>query len=466
MKYERVLLVNPYPEAARGINEATIYPPIGLAYIASFLLSEGVTVGIVDANIMKMTTDDVLLEVGRFKPDLVGISVNIVTAKSGATLSKLIKARTGLPVCIGGPFASSMPEKALELSSADIACIGEGEYTMLEICKGKKLSLIDGIAYKKGRLIVRNKPRSLIEDLDVLPYPAYDLLPPLRFYKSRARRTPVGAIITSRGCPYHCTYCNSSVFGKRFRARSAGNVIGEIDLLVKKHSIRQLDILDDNFTLDVKRADNILGMIIKNNYPILINLQNGIRADRLTKKLVVRMRKAGVFKVGIGIESGDERVQKWIKKSLDLKDVVKSIGWFRSQNIITVGFFILGFPFDDEESVNHTIDFALKANPSMANFSILLPFPGTEVYEYLKQKGMLKENLDLGIETGFFESRMYHTCHNLSEEKLAYYQKEAYRRFNLRIGKIIETLLNIRSMSELKWTVEAALPLIPKILMR
>lgn len=462
MKYKRVILINPYPKNAKGINEATIYPPIGLAYIASFLSSYYINVKIIDANILKLDNKIVLKEINDFKPDLVGISLNIVIGRNGINLSHLIKSRTNLPVSLGGPLVSSNPEKILEISKADMVCVGESEITMLEICQGKKLRNIDGLCYRKGNKIICNKPRKLIEDINTLPYPAYDLLPPLKLYKSRARKKPVGTIMTSRGCPYQCTYCNSNIFGKKFRARSPENVIGEIDLLVKKYGVKQLDVLDDNFTLDIERAEKIIDIIIERKYNILINLQNGVRADRLTYNLVKKMKKAGVFKVGIGIESGDKEVQKFIRKFLDLKKVIRAIKWFRSQDIITIGFFILGLPIDTDKSVTTTIDFAIKANPSIANFCLLIPFPGTEIYEYLKENKLLKEELYMGINTGFYEKKVYHKCKYLSEEKLFYYQSLAYKKFNFRLRKIIETLTDIRSFGELKWTMDVAIPLMKR----
>jgi radical SAM superfamily enzyme YgiQ (UPF0313 family) len=457
MKYKKIVLVNPFPKEARGINEATVYPPLGLAYIASFLKKRGIVVKIIDANILKKENKAVIEEIKRIDPDIVGISINIITAQSGTELSRLIKKKLDIFVCLGGPYATSNPEEILKFSFADVAVLGEGERVVYEICRGNDLVKIKSIAFspKRGRLVL-NKQKNLIRNLDALPFPAFELLPPFSIYKTRARRKPVGCIITSRGCPFQCAFCNTNIFGKRFRARSPENVIGEIDLLVKKFRIKQLDILDDNFALDIDRAEKILDLIIKKKFDILINLQNGVRTDNLSRLIVKKMKKAGVFKVGIGVESGNVNILKSIKKSLNLKKVMRAIQWFREEGIITVAFFIIGFPNETKGSIRETINFAIKTNPSLANFSLLIPFPGTEIFRFLEKKKMLKKNYKLGVKTGFFGNKIYHRCLNISEKDVIYYRNKANRDFYLRISKLLEILCDVRSLWELKWLVESA----------
>jgi anaerobic magnesium-protoporphyrin IX monomethyl ester cyclase len=465
VKHSKVLLINPFPERAGGINEATIYPPIGLAYLASYLRDMGLSVRIIDANILRLDNGRLLRMMEDCDPDLVGISLNAVTVESGARLSRQLKENTDIPVCIGGPYVTSSPERALALSSADVAVLHEGEVTLLEICEGKEISEIKGIAFMAdGGQPVITEPRPMIPDLDSLPHPAYDLLPPLGQYKSRARRRPVGPIITSRGCPFQCIFCHSDVFGKRFRARSPENVIEEIDTLVNRYGVRQIDVLDDNFTLDMKRAEKILDLIIEREYDLRLNLQSGVRADRVTYPLVRKMKKAGVFKAGIGIESGDEDVLKSAKKSLDLEKVVQAVEWFRSEGIVTIGFFIIGFPMDTKGSIEATIDFAIRLNPSIANFSLLIPFPGTEAYDFLKANGLLVRDVEDGIASGFYGGKVYHRTVALSEDEIASYVGEAYRRFYLRPSKMLDMVTSIRSLGELKWMMETAVPVLKKVL--
>jgi radical SAM superfamily enzyme YgiQ (UPF0313 family) len=369
----------------------------------------------------------------------------------------------GCTVCIGGPLVSSNPVEMMALSGADLAVIGEGEVRFAEICKGTPYDAVPGLAYRRDGQVVLTPPASLLPSLDDLPFPAYDLLPPFGIYKGRARKKPVGPIFTSRGCPYQCTYCNSSVYGKKFRARSPESVLQEIDLLVTRFGIRQLDVLDDNFTLDIARAEAILDGLIERRYGLFINLQNGVRADRLNQRIVHKMKLAGVFKVGIGVESGDEAVLRSVKKRLSLDKARDAIMMFRKEGVITYGFFMLGFPTDTHETVQKTIDWAIEANPTVATFTLLLPFPGTEMYRDLKAAGLLKDPHRIYYETGFLAGTLVHTSLNLSEEELARYVRDAYRKFNFRFTKALELLRDIRSWGELIWMIDAALPLLRQI---
>lgn len=467
MKYKKVLLINPYPgQTVSGINQANVFPPLGLVYIASALRANDIQVKIVDANLLKLDNGKVVEQIMTESPDLVGISLNIVTAKTGLLLSRQIKERGGPLVCLGGAFASSLPQDSLRISDADIVVRGEGERSIVDICLGTSLPHIKGISWKteSGELVI-NEDAQLIDDLDAISTAAYDLLPPFSQYRSRARRLPVGYIFTSRGCPFHCTFCNHNIFGKRFRGFSPKRVVADIEHLVTKYGVRQIDILDDNFTFDMARAEAILDLITERRLGIVINLQNGIRVDNLTKRVVDKMKKAGVFKVGIGCESADADTLKEIRKGADLDKIRRTVGWFKGEGIISYLFFIIGFPNDTKEGIMRTIDFACETDPTGANFTLLLPFPGSELYDHLKTEGLLKSDLSAGIASGFTGAKMYHRCRHLTEEEVIALQALAYKKFYLRPAKIIEHLSNIRSFSELRWYLDIlkeGLPVINK----
>jgi radical SAM superfamily enzyme YgiQ (UPF0313 family) len=463
LKYGRVALVNPYPYYASGTNEATVYPPIGLAYIASCLEERGAEVMIIDANIIRMGNDAVAEKLASFSPDIIGIQLNIVTAKAGMELCGILKKRFNVPIIYGGPFASSNYAKLLS-TGADAVVIGEGEHTFTELCSGKDWRKIDGMYFRKSDKVVMTKHRALIESLDELPLPAFHLLPDLSLYRSRSRKSPMAPIFTSRGCPFQCTYCNSNIFGKRFRARSPENVMKEIDILVAKYGVRQLDILDDNFTLDIERAEKILDMIIERDYGLAINMQNGLRADKLTPRLIMKMKKAGVYKVGIGIETGNRDVLLSIKKGLNLDSVGRSLRWFRQAGIVTIGFFMLGFPSDTPKTMKDTIDFAIMSNPDIANFSVVIPLPGTELFEQVREKGWLSGELNEGVSGGFYSADFHYETPMLKRETIRLFQRVAYKKFNFRPSKIVSIFWGIRSLSELKWTIHAATPLLKNMM--
>lgn len=452
----KVLFINPNPSYASGINEATIYPPIGLVSMSSFLNENGFDSRVIDANMLRMNDEKTLDIISSESPDIIGISANIVTAKATLQLCEKIKKEfKGKKLVCGGPQPSIAPEKFLTF--AGIVVRGEGEQTVLDIAKGKKLSKIDGISFNKNGVIINNKPRKLIENLDELPFPNYDLLDPnLKKYKGRAKRLPSAPILTSRGCPYQCIYCNKSIFGNIFRARSPENVLKEIEELMDKFEIKQLDILDDNFSLNPKRAEKICDMLIERDFDLIINCQNGIRADRVSRNLIHKMKLAKFFKVEIGVESGNKIILEKIKKQLDLNTVKKVVKWFREERIVVHTSFMLGLPWDTPETMQQTIDFAIELNPHIANFCITLPFPKTELYGYVKSNGTFLHNVDDGVSSGFYDMVFYETDIVKKDEVLKYYKK-AYKSFYIRPAKILDILKNISSFSELKWILEAAL---------
>ncbi|MBU1135672.1 MAG: radical SAM protein [Nanoarchaeota archaeon] len=452
----RIAFVNPFPYYAKGINTATIYPPIGLAYMAAVLRKRGLECIIIDANILRMTNERVLKKLSKFDPDVVGIMSNVVLARAAVELSKKIKNELKKPVIIGGPYATSMIERTLQDSDALCVVRGEGEETIVDLLNNlNSLSKVKSISFKDRGRIKHNPNRELIKDLDSLPFPAYDLLPDFKLYQSRSRKVPMSPILTSRGCPYGCIFCNKNIFGRVFRYRSAENIIEEIEMLVNDYGVKQIDILDDNFTLIMENAEKVLDMIIERKIDIKINLQNGVRADRLTKNLVKKMKRAGVFKVGIGIESGDEKILNVIKKSLDLKKVNQAIRWFREEGIITYGFFMIGLPYETKEDVEKTISFAKHVNPHIANFSVTIPFPGTELYQMIERDGEFIKPTTSGSEGGFFSAETYYKLHNLNRKDVIYYEREAFRSFYLRPVKMLDLLFTIKSVNELKWTIKA-----------
>lgn len=454
-----VLLINPFPKA-KGINEATIEPPIGLAYLAAVLERDGFESSIIDANILRLENRAVLNRIKDLKPKLIGISLNVVTAASGIELSRNCKSMfPGIPVILGGPFPTSLPEATLKISLADGIVLGEGEETLLEVMRrhrdnGHIFKDIEGVIYTEKGDILYNKPRQLIDNLDLLPFPDYNKLPNLLMYKSRARKRPVAGIFTSRGCPFHCVYCNKNIFTDKFRKRSAVNVVEEIGYLVNKFNVRQIDILDDNFSLDLERAHRIFELLIEKKYHLAVNIQNGMRAEQVDEEIIRKMKDAGVFKVSFGVESGDERVLKIIKKDLDLDKVLEATRLMKEAGIIVYGNFMLGLPGDTKDSMQKTIDFAKKMNPDIANFMITIPFPGSELYDWIKKEGKFLVDIEHGVSSGFYGGQVFFALNGLDPQEVLFYYKKAYRDFYMQFSKIVDIIASPRSLYEIKWLID------------
>ena len=461
--YKKICLVNPFPYYAGGVNEGTVYPPLGMATMATILKERDFPVKLIDANILQMSIADTLKEINDFGADLVGVYMNIVTAKAGIELCKELK-KQGIKLVLGGPFAQNELPGLLKRSQADCIVLGEGEVTFLQICKGYKLEDIQGLFFLKEGAPITTPQRPLIQNLDDIPPAAYELLPSLDHYRSRSRETPMAPLMSTRGCPYKCTFCSSSsktsVFRNKFRVRSPEHVVAEIEHLVNNMGVKEIDVLDDNFTLNIPRANKILDLIIEKKIKVWINLQNGVRADRLTYDLMKKMKQAGVYKMGIGIESGSEEVLASIKKGLRLSAVEDAVKWADELDIVVIGFFMLGFPSDTEETLKQTIDFAIKLNPSIANFSLCIPFPGTPLYDEVVAKGYMTKSMEEGSDFGFYAGDFSYQTPNLDKKTILKYQKLAYLKFHLRPSKIIEILGDIKSWNELKWTMNTAFSLL------
>ncbi len=451
-----IILINPSSRSHVGTTSVALtVPPLGLAYLAAVLRLKKHKVQIIDANVLNYT-DEELINKFVFSPDIIGMSVNILTYKAALRSVKAVKLKyPEVLAVLGGPHASTLAEHILrENPFIDFVVKGEGEETFPALAtvldNQEALDKVKGIVYRNNGSIRTNEERPLIQDLNCLPMPAYDLLPSLSFYKTRSRKSPVGYILTSRGCPARCTYCYRS-FGDKWREFSPRKVVEEIVYLKETYDVKQIDIMDDNFTFNIDRASQILDMIIEKDLKIMFNLQIGIRVDRVNEELLAKMKKAGVFKMGFGVESGDEAILKKIKKGIRLSKAEALVKTARKLGIITHGYFMIGFPFDTYESINRTIDFAVKLNPHYASFSLFTPLPGTELYDYLYERDQLIEDIRNGIDHGLFSSKLIFKGENLSQEEVVHYFKSAWTRFYKRPSKIWEVMTSVRSKGELEW---------------
>lgn len=458
---EKIILINPDPNYASGTNEGTMYPPINLGYLAAILEKEGIICKIIDACIFKLEDKEVLEQTREFNPDLIGITANIVTIKAALKLADKLKESLKKFIVLGGPSPTSQPDYTLRNCKADCVIRNEGEITILDLIKNlNNLSSVKGISYREGSKIIHNKPRELIKDLDSIPFPAYHLLPNLKLYRSRSRGFPVAPLLSSRGCPFQCIFCNKNIYGHKFRTRSPENVVKEIEYLVNEYGVKQIEIVDDNFTLDTKRAEKIFDLIIEKKLKVLFNFQNGLRADTLTPRLVKKMKKAGTYKVSISVESGNKKIQKTIKKYLDLNVAKKAVKMLRKEGIVVFAGFMLGLPYENEKTMQDTINFAKELNPHFANFMVVIPFPDTELYEIIEKHGKFVKDIKHGSDTGFYTSNFYYELGDLKPKTVLKYTKKAYKEFYSRPTKTIDTLSTIKTWREFKWTFTSILPLI------
>ncbi|MEE8587613.1 MAG: radical SAM protein [Acidobacteriota bacterium] len=376
--------------------------PIGLAYIAPIARRNGHYVEILDLALEE--DGDAVLEktLSERRWDVAGFSC--MTAEfegSEITARKLRQLCPEMKIIFGGQHPTILPDEVVSKDYCDFVCMGEGEDTFeefLEHCAGPQdWGRIKGLAYKSAQgKPVRNPPRTLVSDPDDIPLPSYDLLD-LDAYATAesARYTPkykrAIQIFTSRGCPWHCTYCHD-LFGKKFRARSPEHVLAEMRLLYHQYRIQEFMIEDDIFNFDMDRAKRICDMIVQEGMEVALQFGNGVRLERLDEELVQKLAAAGTHYMAIAVESASPRVQSISKKYLKhylLKDV---LGWTRKYGIRTMGFFMIGFPTETLEEMNMTIRYACKTDFDEALFSIVIPYAGTELSRQIDRMGMADHN--------------------------------------------------------------------------
>ncbi|HEY0195941.1 MAG TPA: radical SAM protein [Methanobacterium sp.] len=388
------MLINPYDENALKNSLGFIAPPMNLMYLASSLEKESFSVRILDDDFLQMGYEKVSEIAGKLNPQLVGVTATTSTIKSALKYVELVK--NILPhslTVIGGPHTTFMPSETLKSSeNLDLVVMGEGEETMVDLANhstesGQDLDLVKGIVYrelKSGNLKITQK-RPLINDLDSLPFPARHLVP---FDSYGAPQENTGGIITSRGCVYNCNYCSSSlIMGKKFRSRSPDNVVDEIEELIDQHHIRDIGFMDDTFMLNKRRANDIADEIKARDLDLSFVASS--RVDRVDQNLLQNLKSAGMKTIYYGVESGSQRILDLMKKGITLKQAEDAVKSAKNVDLEVLTSFILGYPGETEEDMNNTIDFSTKLDSDYCQYSILTPFPGTPVYNELKEKNLI-----------------------------------------------------------------------------
>jgi len=464
-----ILLVNPSQAGVYGKMKPPMQMHMGLAYIAAALKQKGHQVEIVNIDAEGLDAAGFTEVLKKRRPDVVGFTVTTPTFSSSLDLAERVKkCNPGMHVVFGGIHPTIRPFETIKLSCVDIVIIGEGEHTFSEIVealeKRKDLSSIKGIMFKSDGKTKETPPRELLTDLDSLPFPSRDLFKSKVYSYPDALYRETASMITSRGCPGMCSYCNANrIFKRVFRARSAKNVVDEMELLVTSMGIKEIHIWDDNFVTDKKRVFDICDEILKRNIRVKIAFPNGLRADFLDEAVMRALKEMGVYSIAIGVESGSEEILKKAHKGIKLEKVEEVFRLARKLKLETWAFFIIGLPGETVETIKKTIAFAKKINPDIAKFHILKPYPGTEVYDELKGLNfILTEDYDkFGIHTP-----PVHKLENLSPDDMLAWQKKAYASFYLRPLKIINQALRIKTLNRLKLNFEAGTGLLKTLTSR
>jgi len=428
-------------------------------YLGAYLRSKfQVSVRIIDQLLDNSTNQRLVKTIADCNPDVVGLSAMIPTAHNLPDLTRLLHA--ALPralVVLGGGYVTSFAEKALHKTAAHAAVPGEGERPFEEIIRARfdgdgNLSSIPGIFWRdsQGDIVSNPGERLYIEDLDSIPFPAYDLIPLPAYWKHQSFSSIIknryASLFSSRGCPYNCIYCHR-IFGQKFRFHSVGRIIEEIEYLQQMYDINDVEFLDDIFNLNHNRVFEFCDLLKRKNMRLKLSFPNGVRTDILTEEELCALVEAGLYFCSFSLESGSPRIQKLIGKNLDVEKFLKNVELAVSYGVFCNGYSMLGFPTETEPEIRQTIDVVCHSSLHTTSFFTVTPFPNTDVYRRVLHA--TPEKLS-GIR---YDDMEYATIHcNLSDvpdEILFSCQRQAHRRFYLNPRRVFRILRDYPSPGSL-----------------
>lgn len=426
------------------------YTPLGIAYIAAVLRENGFDVEILDSVFRGWNAVKERLEHTDY--NILGVSTLTMNFEDGLKIAKIAKSiNPDCTIILGGIHPTIFPDDAIMEKDIDIVCMGEGEYTMLELIqtlvRGGELNKIQGILYKDKGKAIRNQYRPLIQNLDDIPFPARDLLPMDEYLSAHVGRigwelpSPSTSMITSRGCPFHCTFCSSHLtFGRRVRFRSPRNVVAEIEYLIDRYKIKGISFVDDTFTLNSKRISEFCSEIRSRGIDIEWMCMG--RVDTVSKDMLEDMKRAGCTSIGYGIESGSQHVlDEYIKKGITLEAAERAIKITKEVGITSVAYFMIGTPGETLGDIDKTIRFAKRLNPDAVNFSIAIPMPGTEMFDIASKIGKIEVNSFKDFD---FSNYPIFESPDLPKEKIYELHNSADREFYWRMGYLGSQILSFR----------------------
>ncbi len=402
----KILLINPFGsnwvEGREDITETAIrMAPIGILSIAAFLLKNGHEVEVHDCRgaVSRIGADDVLSRVKSFNPDLVGFtSVTSGFLNAYRLTEEIKKTAPHVTVVFGGVHVSALRAKILESYPAiDFLVTGEGEKAMAGLAQGAKPGTIQGLVYREGTEIRDNGLRTDLCELDSLPFPAYHKLEgfPKKFEAALFNypKAPSATIISSRGCPYQCSYCDRSVFRRSFRYNSAEYLYEHMTFLKKEFTIRHVFFYDDLFTFNRERIEKFCGLLRKK--PLTMTFNCAVRVGHIDDELLLMLKASGCWMVSLGIESGAPEILARHKTKVDFNEMKTTVKRIQKSGLRAKGLFMMGLPGETEETIKVTSDFITDLELDDMNMTKFTPFPGSPIYQTIQEEGVFEEKWEL-----------------------------------------------------------------------
>lgn len=456
----KVLIINP-PWPGKGFgtrsqnriikhrSDKFLQYPIFLAYSAAQLKAAGFQVVYIDSVIQNLDLNQTFKEAKEKKPDAVFMETTTPSIEADYDCLTALKNSTKAKIIVGGPHATYFHKRVLEECPAiDIVIRHEFDTKIATVVSNiDKLENINGISYRNNGNIIDNGDGEMAGDLDQIPFPDRDTIPWQWYLEAWYSRKPFMNMMTSRGCPYQCSFClwPQSMYGHKQRFRSIDNVISEIHILKDWYGVKEINIDDGTFTTNKKRVIEFCQKLRQENVRLIWTC-NG-RVDNLDSEMLKEMKASGCKMIRLGVESGSQEVLDKIKKGLTLKQIEEGIKLVKKHGIQALGGFMFGFPYDSRKTIEQTIQFAKKLSPDQVQFSINMCYPGTSLYEYAEKN-------DLLIANSFKEFDM--TCGpvvktlDMEREELEHILARAYKEFYFRPKYMLQTLFHLKDIDEIK----------------
>ncbi len=464
----KVLLINPPATMTLSGNlpqvvdeERGFNPPLGILYLAAFLRREKVCdVEVIDAQVEELDFPALKERIRKVSPDLVGISAMTFTLLDCIRTARIVKElHPGIPIAWGGSHIHIYADEMIRLPEADFCFTGEGEHGFTELLrvlhKPEEWDKIQGLVFRRNGKVVRTPTRKLLanDDLDLLPFPARDLVPYHKYSSVMAKRDPITTMFTSRGCPFRCSFCDRPHLGKNFRANSPKYVVDEMEECINM-GIREFLIYDDTFTVDKKRVHAICDEILRRKLDIGWDVR--AKVNTIDADLLKHMKAAHCERIHYGVEAGTDRIMKVLRKGITTEETLKVFRMTREAGIDTLAYFMIGSPSETREEIQKTFQFMRDIDPDYTHITILTPFPATEIYYQGLSSGILKEDYwkNFAMDpTPDFKPKFW--TEMLSEQELNELIVDAYRSFYSRPSYIFKKMVQLRSFAELRRKVRA-----------
>ncbi len=367
-------------------------PSLTFAILGAIAKNNNFNPEIIDLTFYKFPEEIISDRLRSLDPEFVGITCTSASYHQAVQIARIVKQESPfVKVVVGGPHVSVLPEEALRENVFDYVFIGEGEVSFDRFLKGVDPGEIEGIAFKESDgTIYKRCQKEFLTNWNFSPLPDYTLYRLSEYHVSRlhAKGNPVVWIETSRGCPFDCSICNKVVHGRTFRPKTVGRVLSEIKLFLK-NGIKDFFIADDGFTTDMERAEEICNMIIRDKLEISWSCMNGVRVDRVNRTLLNKMKEAGCYRISFGIESGNQNVLDNLGKGVTLEQIESAVKMCKEAGLEIFGLFMFGFLDETLKTMQDTIDFAKRLPLDLVKASIIIPFPGSPLYEKYKALGLL-----------------------------------------------------------------------------